>query len=72
MNPSSIYLFLHTNKIVLGAFSGFAAAAAVDFRAFLSWKSESDAASYDWKVAGWRWFQGSVAGAVTAAGLGLV
>ncbi len=58
--------------LVRGAVAGLLAAAAVDFRAFKAWQSFHDAAVYDWKTAGWRWFQGAVVGAVSAAGLGVV
>ena len=58
------------NPIVRGAITGALSAAAVDFQAFRSWKSVEQAASYDWGTAAWRWFQGAVVGAVTAAGLG--
>lgn len=61
--------FLH-NPIVQGAISGVVAAAAVDYQAFRNWKSFQDAASYSWGTAAFRWFQGAVAGAVTAAGIG--
>ena len=60
--------FLHSH-IVQGAVSGLLAAAAVDFQAFRNWKSFNDAASYGWGVAAFRWFQGVVIGAVSAAGL---
>lgn len=59
------------NRIFQGALSGALAAAVVDFAAFRSWKNMSEAYAYDWPTAFWRWFQGAVAGAVTAAGLGL-
>lgn len=61
--------FLH-NHIVQGAISGVTAAAVVDFAAFRNWKSFHDAATYDWGTAAWRWFQGAVVGAATAAGFG--
>lgn len=60
------------NKIVAGAVSGFLAAAVVDFGAFRSWKSVHDAMAYAWGLALWRWFQGAVTGAVSAAGIGLM
>lgn len=63
--------FLH-NPIVQGAINGVVAAAVVDFAAFRSWKSFQDAASYSWSTAAFRWFQGAVVGAISAAGLGLV
>lgn len=57
------------NKIVAGALAGLGAAMVVDYAAFRSWKSVQEAASYDWATAAWRWFQGAVGGAVTAAGI---
>lgn len=62
-------LFLH-NPIVAGAISGLLAAAVVDFHAFKSWHSFQDARAYDWGVALFRWFQGTVIGALGALGLG--
>ncbi len=59
-----------TSPITKGAVSGVLAAAAVDFNAFRSWKSFSDAMQYNWGVALWRWFQGGIAGALTAVGYG--
>ena len=61
---------LHS-PIVRGALSGLTAAALVDFAAFSSWASVHDAMVYNWSLAMWRWFQGAVIGAVTAAGVGL-
>lgn len=54
-----------------GALSGLAAAAAADFAAFRAWKSFDDALNYQWRVALFRWCQGAVVGAATAAGLGI-
>ncbi len=59
--------YLH-HPIVQGALSGAVSAALIDFNAFRAWKSYRDAVAYDWPTAIWRWFQGAVAGAVTAAG----
>ncbi len=56
-------------SILRGALVGVLGAAAADYAAFRSWKSFHDAAVYEWKVAGWRWFQGAVSGAVGSAGL---
>lgn len=53
-----------TAQVIAGAFSGFLAAAAVDFHAFASWKRVEDAMTYNWKVAVFRWVQGAVAGAI--------
>lgn len=58
------------NHIVQGAINGVVAAAVVDLTAFRSWKSFEDAATYSWGTAAFRWFQGAIVGAVTAAGLG--
>ena len=60
------------HPIVKGAIAGMVTAAAVDFAAFRSWKSWQDALTYSWSLAAWRWFQGAVIGAVTAAGIGEV
>lgn len=57
------------NTIVAGAISGFIAASTVDIVAFRNWKSFDDAAKYAWNVAYWRWFQGTVSGALTALGI---
>ena len=62
--------FLH-NSLVRGALSGFIAAAAVDYHAFLQWKSLDEARAYAWGTAFFHWTQGAVVGAVTAAGLSL-
>lgn len=59
------------NRIVQGALAGALAAALVDFNAFRAWKSWHDVATYSWSTAAFRWVQGAVTGAVTAAGLGL-
>lgn len=64
-------IFLH-NPIVHGAIAGAIAAAGVDLHAFAQWKSFNDAAAYSWPTAAFRWFQGAILGAVSAAGLGLV
>lgn len=55
---------------VSGALTGLMSAAAIDFRAFQSWKSFHEAAIYDWQTAGWRWLQGAVVGAMSGLGLG--
>lgn len=52
---------------IRGAVTGAGAAAVVDFNNFRSWKSWHDAATYDWGVATFRWFQGAFAGAVLGA-----
>lgn len=58
--------------IVQGALTGLIGAAVVDFAAFRAWKSWHDIAVYQWGLASFRWFQGAVVGAVTAAGIGLI
>lgn len=60
---------LLANPIVAGAISGILAAAVVDVHAFLTWKRFQDVATYDWGTAVFRWVQGAVAGALTAAGM---
>lgn len=57
------------NPVIRSAAIGACSAAAVDYRAFLSWKSFDDAMAYDWNVAAWRWLQGAVIGATTGFGL---
>ena len=59
---------LLANKWVHAAVAGAVAAALIDFAAFRAWKSWSDALSYNWSTAAFRWLQGAVAGVVTAAG----
>ena len=53
-----------------GAGVGVLVAARTDYHAFRAWKTWEEAAAYNWKVAGWRWFQGAVIGALTTLGLG--
>lgn len=60
------------NSIVKGALSGVVAAALVDIAAFRQWKNFHDAATYGWGTAAFRWFQGAVSGALTAAGIGAI
>ena len=62
MNVSAIV----THPLFRGAFSGFLAAAYVDFQAFKSWKSLDDATRFDWTTALFRWAQGAAIGAITA------
>jgi hypothetical protein len=56
------------NPLVQGALAGWLSAAGADLAAFRSWKSFDDAAHYDWKVAIWRWFQGTLLGVLSGAG----
>ena len=60
---------LLTNQFVKGFISGVLVAAAVDFKAFQSFKTLDEFAAYSWRVAAFRWLQGGVLGAVSAAGL---
>lgn len=60
------------NPILMGALSGFIAAVTVDYHAFLSWTSFGFFKSYSWSTAIFRWIQGIVVGAITAAGIGLI
>jgi len=61
--------FFHL-ALVRGAISGIVAAATVDLHAFLTWKSVNDVKGYNWSTAAFRWAQGAVTGALTAAGMG--
>lgn len=65
----SAFALIHT-PIVQGLLTGFLSAAAGDYAAFTRWKSFDECASYGWKIALWRWFQGAVIGAVSGAGIG--
>jgi len=60
---------LTQHPVVHAAVTGFVTAAAADLSAFRSWKSVHDAYTYDWRVAAWRWFQGTALGALTGLGL---
>lgn len=62
---------LVANKYVFGGLVGLVAAAKIDYEAFQSWQSVDEALSYNWGVAGWRWFKGFVAGVVAASGTDL-
>lgn len=62
---------LLTNPYFKGAAAGFAAAVVIDLVEFRKWKSYQEAIQYDWGVAAWRWFQGTVTGLVTAFGINL-
>lgn len=53
-----------------GAITGALAAAAVDLKAFQTWKSFKDAEQYSWSVALFRWLQGAGIGFITAVGIG--
>lgn len=56
------------HPLARGIMTGVIAAAAVDFGAFRSWKSWNEAASYDWRTASFRWFQGAIIGLLTSLG----
>lgn len=60
-------LLVH-NPIVRGAAMGALGAASADIAAFRSWKSFHDAATYQWSIAAFRWFQGAAVGVLTSAG----
>jgi hypothetical protein len=59
--------FLH-EPVVRGIISGIAAAAVVDFHAFMSWHEFADVKKYAWGTAAFRWLQGAIMGAITGAG----
>lgn len=52
-----------------GALLGLAAAARVDFKNFVKWKSFSDAKTYNWNVALFNWLEGFVLGLLGGLGL---
>lgn len=58
-------------KVLSGAITGWAGAAAADYHAFLTWQSFDDCVKYNWKLSAFRWLQGVVSGAVTAFGIGM-
>lgn len=53
-----------------GAFVGALSAMWIDYRVFRQWKKWSDATTYDWSTATFRWMHGAVVGAITGAGYG--
>lgn len=53
-----------TRSILVGAVSGFVAAALVDLHAW-----SDGAGAFEWGLALKRWITGAISGAVTAAGL---
>lgn len=60
--PPAVVWFFHV-PLVHNAAVGFASAAAVDIHALMKgngWKAFKD---YDWSVASWRWFVGTLTGA---------
>lgn len=60
------------NPLFKAGLAGLVSAAAVDFHAFHAWKNFSDAKTYDWNTALFRWVVGFVSGVVTGAGYWLV
>lgn len=63
---------LLNQPIVKGALAGLLSAAAVDIQAFRAFKSLNDLVAYSWGLAAFRWAQGAIVGALTAAGLGAI
>lgn len=62
----SFLVALLANPLFIGAIGGILAAARVDYEAFKTWESPSQAYGYDWLIATWRWFKGGVIGLVSA------
>lgn len=54
----------------IGAFGGFTSAIAVDLHAWVKFNDWSGFATYNWKIATFRWAGGFVTGALTGAGYG--
>lgn len=69
MTTLTLAAVLHS-PIAHAALAGALTAAAVDFQAFRTWHTFHDFVSYNWGTALFRWFQGAVIGAATAAGVG--
>lgn len=59
-------------NVLRGALAGLFSAMAVDYHAFRTWKSLDEAKKYDWGTALLRWAQGTLAGALSTAGLGFL
>lgn len=55
-----------------GALKGWALAFAFDLGNFRGWQKWDDFATYDWKVASFRWAKGAVLGALAGLGWNLV
>lgn len=66
------FALLWQHPVTKGAVAGFVTAAAIDIAAFRKWQSFQEAREYSWGLAGWRWLQGTVYGALTALGMGVM
>lgn len=58
-----------SHPVVQMGLAGVLSAAAIDFAEFRKWKRWEDAATYDWRVATFRWFQGGFVGFISGWGL---
>ena len=58
-----------SNKYLVGALTGLAAAVLVDLFSFRKWKSWDEAHTFDWRLALLRYAQGIVGGLLAAAGI---
>lgn len=65
--PAMVHAWLHT-PIGKAAIAGSLTAAAIDFKAFRTWKTWHDVATYSWSTATFRWCQGAIVGMCAAAG----
>lgn len=61
-----------SHPIVQMTLSGLLSAAAIDLSEFRKWKKWEDACTYDWHVATFRWFQGTVVGFVSGWALNVI
>jgi len=52
-------------RILQGALAGFLAAAYVDYKAFMAWKSFDDVHTFNFRKAGERWLLGAATGAAS-------
>jgi len=59
-------------SVVSAVLAGILVATLADRKAFASFKSFDDAASYNWKLTAWRAFQGAVIGLGSAVGIGFM
>lgn len=66
-----LHLLILTS-VAKGAMSGMLAAILVDYHAFQTFKCWDDVATYNWKLASFRWFQGAVVAGAAMAGLNSV